>query len=120
MKTGNHDEGTFDDIARAVHARSLAALSPRTRAQLQLRRRAGASPTGMRLLAWPLAATAGALAALAIGWQLRAPAPGPVATPVAMPVAALPEDDSATLALEENPELYAWLASSDAATLAME
>lgn len=122
MKTGDHDEGSFDDLARAAHARSLDALSPRTRAQLQVRRRAAASSAGMRLrsAAWPLAATACAVTALAIGWQLRGPAPGPAATPVAVPVAALPQDDSATLVLDENPELYAWLASSDAATLAME
>ena len=39
--------------------------------------------------------------------------------PATPPVAAI-DNDSPTLALDENPELYEWLASSDAALLAME
>ena len=35
-------------------------------------------------------------------------------------VATTTDDDSATLVLDETPELYEWLASSDADTLAME
>jgi hypothetical protein len=121
MNTGDDDR--FDAIARDVHARSLDALSPRTRAQLQLRLRgASTSPRAprMRTLAWPIA-TACAIAALAIGWQLRSPGSMPVDAPPSTPVAsASTDDDSATLVLDENPELYEWLASSDAATLAME
>ena len=119
MNTGDDDR--FDAIARDVHARSLDALSPRTRAQLQLRRRGALAPARsarIRTLAWPVAAAC-AIAALAIGWQLRSPAStdAPPGTPM---VAASTDDDSATLVLDENPELYEWLASSDADTLAME
>jgi len=119
MNTGDDDR--FDAIARDVHARSLDALSPRTRAQLRLRSRAALAPMRtprMRTLAWPIA-TACAIAALAIGWQLRGPGPANV-PPSTLMVATTAEDDSATLVLDENPELYEWLASSDADTLAME
>ena len=122
MNTGDDDRG-FDAIARDVHARSLDALSPRTRAQLQLRRRGALAPTRtarMRTLAWPVAAAC-AIAALAIGWQLRDPGSMPTGAPPSTPmVATSTDDDSATLVLDENPELYEWLASSDADTLAME
>jgi hypothetical protein len=121
MNTGDDDR--FDAIARDVHAHSLDALSPRTRAQLQLHRRGALAPARtprMRTLAWPIA-TACAIAALAIGWQLRGPGSTPAdAPPGTTMVAATTDDDSATLVLDENPELYEWLASSDADTLAME
>jgi hypothetical protein len=124
MNTGGNDDrdGRFDALAREVHARSLDALSPRTRTQLQLRRRTSLQPVPaprMRNLAWPIAAAC-AIAALAIGWQLRGPGSMPTEAPASTPMVAATDDDSATLVLDENPELYEWLASSDAATLAME
>ena len=122
MSIGDDDNG-FDALARDVHARALDALSPRTRAQLQLRRRGAFGPARtprLRTLAWPMAAAC-AIAALAIGWQLGGPGSMPTDAPPDSPmVAATVDDDSATLVLDENPELYEWLASSDAATLAME
>ena len=114
-------DDAFDAAVRDVHAHALDALSPRTRAQLQLRRRAAAAPSrpwAFRTLAWPLALTC-AVAALAIGWQLR-PERVPVAPAQAPLVATTTDSDSPTLALDENPELYAWLASGDADALAME
>jgi hypothetical protein len=116
------DDDSFDAIARDVHARSLDALSPRTQAQLQVRRRgarASAHASRRRRLAWPIV-TACAVAALAIGWQLRGPGSVPTDAPPGTPMVAVTDDDSATLVLDENPELYEWLASSDAAALAME
>lgn len=121
-----------DSAIRARHAESLEHLSPRVRAQLQQRRRAalagqapGASRSPWRF-AFPLAA-AFAVGALAIGLQLRTPeAPTQVVAtppaPAAQQVAALPgaEDATATATLEENPDLYVWLASDDAALMAME
>ena len=116
-----HDDDSFDAIARDVHARALDALSPRTQAQLHVRRRARAPAHGSRVrtLAWPIA-TACAVAALAIGWQLRGPGSVPTDAPPGTPMVAVTDDDSTTLVLDENPELYEWLASSDAAALAME
>lgn len=117
---GRSGDGNFDDIARGVHARALASVSPRTLAQLQWRRAAAPAGPRFRGYAWPLA-TVCAVAALAIGWQLRRPEVLPAhVTTVPAPLAAAPDDDGATLALDENPELFEWLASSDAAALAME
>ena len=124
----------FDEALRARHAASLDALSPRTRAQLQRRRRAAlagqARDTGAPAwrLAWPIAATC-AIGAVVLGLQIRGletPAPTQVATAstVATPatIAAVPPVDAGAIddaTLEEAPDLYVWLASDDA-LLAME
>lgn len=125
MNTG-FDDG-FDARIRQAHADAVAHLSGRTRLQLQLRRGAatGAAPTTAppRSFAWPLAAAC-AVAALAIGVQLRQPeSPGSVATPEPRPVVSATQDAAvadAYTALDESPDLYLWLASDDAAMLAME
>jgi hypothetical protein len=114
-------QNRFDEAIRAQHAASLEHLSSRTRAQLQWRKRAALagkraqSPASPWRFAWPLAAAC-AVGGLAIGLQVRttqAPTPQIAAAPVV--------DDSAAAytTLEENPDLYVWLAS-DGATLAME
>ena len=117
------DDAAFDAALLAAHAASLDHLSPRVRAQLVQRRRAALSGDGHRgapalRFAWPIAAAA-ALGALAIGLQVRAPTPSP-APPTTVAVVA-PADPSTTYdTLDESPDLYVWLASDDAATLAME
>ena len=123
----SHD---FDASLRHHHAQAVANLSARTQAQLQLRRRAGAAPirhAPLQGYAWPLAAAC-AIGMLAIGLQWRqADIPVPAATPVAVAPggtnaageAAADEFDAYTM-LDEAPDLYLWLASNDAATLAME
>lgn len=112
----------FDMQARAAHARSLAALTPRVRAQLQQRRRAAfAAATAPMALhrrhgwAW-LGAPALALA-LAFGAPWRtAHEPAPAATVAANAVAAT----TAPTTLDQDPDFYLWLASSDAVALASE
>jgi hypothetical protein len=113
-----HD--AFDDRIRQRHAEALANLSPRVLAQLQQRRRAARhAPSPWRGLAWPLAAACAA-GVLALGLQLRRPdIPSPVATPVVIDIDS-DEPETAFAALDEAPDLYLWLASKDAATLAME
>ena len=110
----------FDRELRHHHAQSLANLSPRTLAQLQQRRQAALHPrraAPMRAFAWPLAAVC-AIGALALGLQLRQPEIAPATTPV---IANDTSDvDSAYAALDETPDLYLWLASSDAVILASE
>lgn len=118
------DDGSIrhdlDRELRHRHAQALANLSPRTLAQLQQRRQAALHPRGtspVRAFAWPLAAAC-ALGALALGLQLRQPEIAPMPTPV---VANEVNDvDSTYAALDETPDLYLWLASSDAVTLASE
>nr|AGW45534.1 hypothetical protein [uncultured bacterium Lac36W] len=120
----------FDASLRQHHAQAVANLSARTQAQLQTRRRAAAAPirhAPLRGYAWPLAAAC-AVGVLAMGSQWRqADFPLPAATPVAVAPgsadaageSAADEFDAYTM-LDEAPDLYLWLASNDAATLAME
>ena len=125
MTIGSHN----DDALRRHHAAALDHLSPRTRAQLQLRKRAALSgqaaraPASAWRLAWPIAAAC-AVGAIVLGLQisgLQRPGqetPAPSVAKVATPATTV-DDATAYATLEENPDLYVWLAS-DGATLAME
>ncbi|MBB3275334.1 MULTISPECIES: hypothetical protein [Pseudoxanthomonas] len=114
-------EHDFDARARQAHAAALAQVSPRTLARLRAARHS--APASQRR-AWPwLTATAfSAVLAVMIGlqWLPSSPAPAPEspepAITAATPDAALP----ANTLLDENPDLYLWLASSEAPPLAME
>lgn len=111
----------FDTRARQAHAAALAQVSPQTLARLRAARHS--SPASQRR-AWPwLTATAfSAVLAVMIGlqWLPSSPAPAPEsaepAITAATPETALP----ANTLLDENPDLYLWLASSEAPPLAME
>lgn len=127
-----HDsDREFDARMQQQHAQSLAQVSARTQAQLHARRHATAASTQrspMRAFAWPLAAACAA-GVLAIGLQWRQPDTTLAVTP---PIAAVSDDEltstelvgtelaSTYAALDETPDLYLWLASSDAAAFAME
>ncbi len=130
----NNDNGfdshDFDANLRQHHAQAVASLSARTLAQLQLRRRAVPAPPVRRhatlRYAWPLAAAC-AVGMLAIGLQwgqadVEVPAAPVVVAPGNPKSAGEPADGEleAYAMLDEAPDLYVWLASSDAATLAME
>ncbi|MUV13900.1 hypothetical protein [Noviluteimonas gilva] len=127
MNIGEHDK--HDDALRALHTDALDHLSPRVRAQLQQRRRAalrgeGAqAPASKWRLAVPLAAAA-TVGALVIGMQLRSlpPTTNAPAIVTTQPVSTHTGSDDTVIAatLEENPDLYVWLASDDAALMAME
>jgi ferric-dicitrate binding protein FerR (iron transport regulator) len=117
----NHDnrDARFDAAMRQLHGTATERISGRTRLQLQqLPRTASPARPASRRIGWPLAASFAAVLALMVGLQLRHdPAPLP-ATPTASAVADSGEDID--LALDENPDLYLWLASNDAYALAME
>ncbi len=127
----NGNDRDFDATLRSHHAQALASMSAHTQAQLRLRLRAATTParhSSMRAFAWPLAAAC-AVGVLVIGLQWRQPDTSirTVASSVTAPsgtvgAAAKPVDDEfdAYTVLDETPDLYLWLASSDAATLAME
>lgn len=105
----------FDAIARARHVDSLERLSARTQARLAQARRPTARP-GLRLRpAWALPTVLAAMAVLAIAVQLRPePATAPAATSAdtALVAAGTTSTDPAAV-LDENPDLYLWLASTD-------
>ncbi len=104
-----------DDELRALHAQSLQALSPTTLARLRQARHAGV-PGRRRAAGWWLASACTAVLALGMGLgvQWLPPAEDGVA---AAPMVAAMDDDNGSSALDENPDLYLWLAGTD---LAME
>ena len=112
----------FDEALRGHHRASLVALSPKVVAQLAQRRHAalrGTSPQRSHRLGFAAAGFA-ALCALAIGVQFRTP-PTPSAAPdtiLASTTSAPARADS--IILDQDPDFYAWLASSDAMQVAME
>ena len=118
----NDESSRFDAVLRGHHQVSLQQLSPKVRAQLAQRRHAalrGESPQRSHRLGFAAAGFA-ALCALAIGMQFRSPpATGPVpASMIASTNASASGADS--IILDQDPDFYAWLASSDAMQVAME
>lgn len=122
--TTPHDNERFDQAMRGLHARAVSDVSATTMAQLHRRRHAvlqgEAHP---RRLGWPAAATFASLLVVAIGLgfglQTTSEPPAPSA-PVATADTPVDEADDAYAALDENPDFFLWLASSDATLLAME
>ena len=117
MNERHHDH--FDAALRARHQASLERLSPRVAAQLAQRRNAALRGLPVRRAHGFRYAAAGfaALCALAVGLQLGiTPAP---TSPAATAGLASATPAVATM-LDEDPEFYAWLASSDAQLVAME
>jgi len=113
---------SFDRRMRQLHATALAQLSPQTLARLRDARQQAQTSAPRRLHTWRWAtATAfSAVLAVTIGLQLM---PKPGSTPVKPVVATVSSDDAyvdSVSALDENPDLYVWLASSEAEPLAME
>ena len=101
----------FDDAAlQQLHAQAVAQLSPATLARLRGARHA--APRRSRAHGWWLATACSAVVALGLGYgfTVHSPVPPPVQ------VAASGPDDNGDL-LDENPDLYVWLGTTD---LAME
>lgn len=116
----NHDhrDARFDAAMRQLHDVAVDRVSGRT--LLQLQRPAPAMRPATARFGWPLAASFAAALALVVGLQVsREPAPMPAATP-ATTHAVVDSGDDIDTALDENPDLYLWLASNDAYALAME
>lgn len=115
-----HHDDHFDATLRARHQASLERLSPRVQAQLAQRRNAALRGLPVRRAhGVRYAAGFAALCALAIGLQF-----GIMPTPDTSAMAPATGTASTTTAgatmLDEDPEFYAWLASSDAQLVAME
>lgn len=114
---------SFDRRIRQLHATAVTQLSPQTLARLRSARQQAQTSAPRRGHAWRwVTVTAfSAVLAVTIGLQLL-PKPGPA--PAAQPVVATVGNDdvyaNSVSALDENPDLYVWLASSEAEPLAME
>ncbi len=120
----NDEQEAFDRSLRQLHAAAVTQISPQTLARLRSARHGlqdAAAPRRGYAWRWLAASAFSAVLAVAIGLQFM-PQPDPV--PAAQPlIAAIDANDgyaSGTTALDENPDLYLWLASSEAEPLAME
>ena len=114
---------TFDRDMQQLHATAVDNISPQTLARLRAARHGLANETAPQrghAWRWVAASTFSAVLAVAIGVQFL-PTSQPVA-PASPIVATVVADDYTTgvTALDENPDLYVWLASSEAEPLAME
>jgi hypothetical protein len=130
--TMNTPDDRFDDAMRALHAQSVSQVSSATRARLRVARHAAARPSAQREprrgFNWVLGSGLAAVFAVAIGLQLR-PAQAPAPTSSAPPAVASVDTpanpisfdaDTALAALDENPDLYLWLASNGDAVASLE
>ncbi|MGO4223455.1 hypothetical protein AB4Y64_16550 [Lysobacter sp. TAF61] len=121
------DERAFDQAMRRLHAQAVDQVSPATRTRLRVARQAATTPASARDRrrgpGWVMASGFAAVFALAIGLLLRPSPQAPVpaaAVAVSQPAAAVAttaaphyDPDSAVAVLDENPDLYLWLAAND-------
>ena len=124
MKPHDHD---FDLASRELHAQALQHLSPQVRRRLRDARHASAASAPPRhrfgrLLAGGAVA---AVAAMVLALQLRPATPDPATAPATLATAPAPAErasqqaeldrelDDMLAALDENPDLYLWLAAND-------
>ena len=121
----NEHDTRFDDAMRDLHRQALDAVTPATRQRLRAARTV-ATARRAHGGAWAVGASVAAVAALANGLQmgpLQRPAPATDPSAVAAG-STLPStarvDESSVATLDENPDLYLWLASSDADLVALE
>ncbi len=112
---------SFDHDMRRLHASAVSSISPQTLARLRAARHAAQSaPPRGHAWRWLAATACSAVLAVALGLQFL---PNSRPLPAAQPVAAAASEQAYTdtvATLEENPDLYLWLASSEADPLAME
>ncbi|GAA4870649.1 hypothetical protein [Luteimonas vadosa] len=125
MTTPAHPDHEIDRYARRLHAEAVARVPARTLAQLRVRRAVSTNGTtrpARPSFGWALAAAGAAVLAIAIGLSPAVRAPGD-----AQPdrIAAAPDAngnayDEAVATLEEDPDFYLWLGTTDVQPLAME
>jgi hypothetical protein len=114
-ETEGDADARFDTLARACHDASLRRLSPRAQARLAQAPRPAQRRDLRHRPAWALPTVFAAVAVLAIALQLR-PEPAGAPAPQAPAVATTSSDGAAAdpaAALDENPDFYLWLASTD-------
>lgn len=129
MNTRPHATGTeadpaaarFDQVIRQHHANAVERISPRARAQLAQRRSAAlrgeVQPRpafGLRHAGFAFAAVFAVAVGIGLMPATQTPAPAP------MPQVAATTPATSNTILDEDPDFYAWLASTEVQQLAME
>ncbi|MEG3191106.1 hypothetical protein SNE32_02105 [Lysobacter sp. D1-1-M9] len=110
-----HDEA-FDRAVRARHAEALRQVPASIHARLRAHRHATANGTASSVsgTGWRLAGLCAAVFALALGLQhFTAPSMPPSTPPPLDEITPVAQVDLAVAALDENPDLYLWLAAND-------
>ena len=112
----------FDRAVRRLHDDALEQLSPRTLARLRPRDATPLTPAWPgRRPTWALATACAVVFAAVLGMQFlpeaEAPPAAVVAAPQALPV---PQVNDPLATLEEDPDMFLWLASIEAQPVAME
>jgi anti-sigma-K factor RskA len=116
-------QGRFDQALRARHAEAVARISPRVRAQLAQRRHAALRGDAVAAPGWGLrhlAVGTAFVAVLALGIALLPDTPDASAPAADAAIASATSAPAPNTILDEDPEFYAWLASTDGQLLAME
>jgi len=122
-RTGiEEQDNAFDRDMRQLHAVAVSQVSPQTLARLRAARHAAqTAPKRGHAWRWVTATAFSAVLAVALGVQFL-PRSGTV--PASQPMVATVDNDEgygdSVAALDESPDLYMWLASSEAEPLAME
>jgi anti-sigma-K factor RskA len=128
MNPVDEKTATLDAHARQLHAASLSRLSPQTLSKLRAARhaaQAGDAPVRTGHWRWLTATAFTAVFAVGIGLQLMSPdasqpAPGEQPAGAVIASATLQDEFSDATLLDEDPDLYLWLASAEAQPLAVE
>ena len=116
------DNDSFDRDMRQLHAAAVAQVSPQALARLRAARHAAqTAPKRGHAWRWVTATAFSAVLAVALGMQFL---PHSGSVPATQPMVATVDNDDgyddSLAALDESPDLYMWLASSEAEPLAME
>lgn len=122
MSDIRHNEDAFDAAMRDSYRLATAQVSAATRARLRQARHAAASgEVRKRGYSWPLlfGGAAAAVFAIAFGLGLRQQALSPESAPPTTVAETASYDETAS-ALDQDPDFYAWLGSSDAELVAVE
>ena len=121
MKPGI-ENNSFDRDMRQLHTAAVTHISPQTLARLRAARHgAQAAPSRGHAWRWIAATAFSAVFAVVIGMQfLPQSTPVPATQPVVVTVDTVNDYGNSVPTLDENPDLYLWLASSEAEPLAME
>lgn len=119
--TGIDDNETFDRDMRKLYSAAVDHVSPQTLARLRAARHAAqTAPRPGHAWRWIAATAFSAVLAVAIGLQFQPQsAPAPTTQPMVASDAS-GDYNGGVPTLDENPDLYLWLASAEAEPLAME
>ena len=116
-----HDNDLFDAAMRARYRQAAGSVSPATRARLrQARQDAVTDSARKRGFSWPLLFGGAAAAVFAVAFGLNLRQDALQGTDPSAPATVVADYAEPASALDQDPDFYAWLGSSDAELVAVE